>query len=138
MSFRPENIQLTGTQAAGFLVMVALVVFPPALFFWTHVNLGSSPLRTLTLVGAVGGGLASLLLNWPRDRRLTTLAGTLSGAGSELAVIALSQWSPEAIRLKVPVFLALVVGAGPGYVIYRWAIRSRSSTTRALDQERQD
>ena len=119
MSFHPENIKLTGTQAAGLLVMVLLVAFPPVLFFWSHVSFGANPLTTLTLLGALGGSLAALFLNWPDNKSLSVLAGSLSGAGAQLGVIALSQWSHEAMRFKVVVFLALILGAVPGYALHR-------------------
>jgi hypothetical protein len=51
------------------------------------------------------------------------MAGALSGAGAQLAVIALHNWFDELIRLKLVVLLALMVGAAPGYLLYRWSKR---------------
>ena len=106
--------------------MVLLVVFPPVLFFWSQVSFCASPFRTLTLLGAMGGCLAALLLNWPDHKLLSMLAGSLSGAGSQLGVIALNQWSQEAVHFKPGVFLALIVGAAPGYVLHTWGKRLKT------------
>jgi hypothetical protein len=93
------------------------------MLFWSGLSFGSDPLTTLTLVGAVGGCVAALLLNWPHDKWSSAMAGALSGSGAQLAVIALHNWFDELIRLKLVVLLALMVGAAPGYLLYRWSKR---------------
>jgi hypothetical protein len=122
------SMKLSPTQVAGYLVMVIFCLFPPLMLLMSGISFGPSPLLTILVASAVGGTLGAVLVNWPSNKGLAAAAGLIAGVGTQVMLFACMYWLGGGRMPKVVIAAAMLIGALPGYLLFKLFSRSTAST----------